>query len=306
MKNALLILALCLAGCQCPAPPPTRTVDAPPPPATAPLFVVKNGCNYPIWIQQQGVPASASVVQIAKGGHASYDIPLAGLASTRFWVKTGCDANGNNCAVGQSSPPCPAAGCAPPVDSKIEATWGCDLPEAQCGKTPQGKTLHGPTWWNSSAVDGFTLPYAIEVAPGGGPGCTNVNCNELSLGQCPVTENLSTSGKYPALASVDLLVAGGGGCFSPCMALTAANDGGKGIQPPSDPRAAMYCCPTPPISSPECRGGPVVGTKYVKAIHAMCHSTAYAYAYDDGVGLHTCTATTVLTMTYCPPQPAAK
>lgn len=320
MKNAALFILLSLVGCSCPVPP--LKLDAPPreapaaSQATSPLLVVKNECGYPIWIQQQGMPSpTLDVRQIRRGGSITYEIPAVGLPSTRFWVKTGCDSDGNNCTIGQSSPPCPAAGCTPPIDSKIEATWGCALPEAQCGLTPQGKTLHGPTWWNSSAVDGYTLPYTIEVGANGGPGCSNVLCNELAQSQCPSNEDLSDNGQYPSLKSVDLHVYGpkpdGGaapmlGCYSTCQALTQVGYGGKGYQPPSDPHAAMYCCPTPPISSAACKAGPVVKTKYVRAVHAMCHDTAYAFAYDDGVGLHTCTASTVLTMTYCPPQPAAK
>jgi len=99
---------------------------------------------------------------------------------------------------------------------------------------------------------------------------------------------------------------GGGydeGCYSPCMALTSAAYGGKGFLPGS-PQAQMYCCPTPPISSPACKAGPVVKTKYVEAVHAMCHGTAYAFAYDDGIGTRTCSPDTTITMTFCPPQPA--
>lgn len=325
MKRVAALAIIALAAIfiiKCPTPPPgqqdaapaTGTTDATADasPATRPIFTVKNECVEPIWVQQQGMPAGvASVVKLEHGKSTTYNIPIAGLASTRFWAKTGCDKDGHNCKVGQSSPPCPPAGCAPPVDSKIEATWGCDLAEKDCGKTPQGKTLKGATFWNASAVDGYTLPFQIEVGKGGGAGCEPVNCNELWQGQCPSVENLSTGGKYPALAKVNLAVLGptpdGGsalamGCFSPCMALTAANDGGKGYQP-GDAQAQMYCCPTPPISSPACNAGPVVKTKYVEAVHAMCHKTTYAFAYDDVLGTRTCTPTTPITMTYCPPQP---
>jgi hypothetical protein len=307
MRIAVILVLLLVAAC--PKPEPQRKAT---PPATRQVLTVKNECAEAIWIQQQNMPGAA-VVKLERRATQVYSVPLAGLASTRLWAKTGCDATGQNCRVGQSAPPCPPSGCTPPIDSMIEATWGCDLPEAECGKTPQGKTLKGPTWWNSSAVGGYTLPYSIEPAPNGGPGCVPVNCNELWKGQCPKDEDLSDGGKYPALKSVDLNVYGPKsdgaapatiGCYSPCQALTQVGYGGKGYQPPSDPRAAMYCCPTPPISAEACRAGPVVKTKYVQAVHSMCHSTAYAYAYDDGVGLHTCTPSTMLTMTFCPPQPA--
>jgi hypothetical protein len=311
LKTLALFLVCFVSGCPNPTPRPAPVKPAlvTPPPATRPLLIVKNECASPIWIQQQGMPAGTpSVTALPVKGSTTYNIPVAGIASTRFWVKTGCDATGQNCPEGQSSPPCPPAGCTPPIDSMIEATWGCDLPEAQCGTTPQGKTLHGPTWWNASEVGGYTVPYSIEPGANGGPGCVAVNCNELWQGQCPDAEDLSTGGKYPEFKSINLNVRGAGGavigCYSPCQALTQVGYGGKGIQPPSDPRAAMYCCPTPPISPGACKAGPVAQTKYVRAVHGMCHKTAYAYAYDDGVGLHTCTPTTVLTMTFCPPQPA--
>jgi Thaumatin family. len=297
----LLFAILALAAC----PKPSTTPDAGP--QTRPVFTIKNGCAEEIWIQQQGMPAGTpAVVKLERGKGTTYNIPIAGLASTRFWAKWGCDKDGQNCKVGQSSPPCPKTGCAPPVDSKIEATWGCDLPEAQCGRTPQGKTLKGATFWNASAVDGYTLPFQIEVGAGGGAGCEPVNCNETYQGQCPTDENLSTDGKYPDLKSVDLHASDGYGCFSPCMKLTTATSaGGKGYLP-SDAQAQWYCCPTPPISSPACQKGPVPKTKYVQNIHAACHNTAYGYAYDDGLGTRTCTPTTKIIMTYCPPQPAAK
>ena len=58
------------------------------------------------------------------------DVPKQGLASARFWAKWGCDESGDNCAIGQSGGPgqsCGAHGCAPPIDSRFEATFGCVL-----------------------------------------------------------------------------------------------------------------------------------------------------------------------------------
>lgn len=314
MKPHALLLFVLLAACPKPADPPAPAKPVVAVPSTREVLTIKNECAETIWIQQQNMPGAA-VVKLGRKAVTTYSVPLAGLASTRLWVKLGCDGNGQNCAIGQSSPPCPPTGCTPPIDSMIEATWGCDLPEAQCGTTPQGKTLKGPTWWNSSEVGGYTLPYSIEPAPNGGPGCVPVNCNELTQTMCPKDEDLSSSGKYPDLKSVDLNVYGpkvdGGpaptiGCYSPCQALTQVGFAGKGYQPPSDPHAALYCCPTPPVSPDACRAGPVVKTKYVQAVHGMCHKTSYAFAYDDGVGLHTCTPSTKLTMTFCPPTPAAR
>jgi hypothetical protein len=130
-------------------------------PQTDRLRVINN-CSYTIWIQQQNMPASTpEVVKLVAGAHQDYAIPDAGQASTRFWPKTGCDSTGQNCTIGQSSDPC--TNCPPPVDSKLESTWGCTLSDqTQCGITPQGDPI-GDTFWNMSAVDGYTLPFTTAI-----------------------------------------------------------------------------------------------------------------------------------------------
>ena len=316
MKKYLVFLAF-LAGCPTPTPvsdggPPAPAAadggiapSALPPVAAGRVLTIKSECEQPVWIQQQGHTGAPAVVPLTKGASTTYAIPDAGLPSVRYWVKAGCDKEGNNCKVGQSSPPCPDGGCAPPVDSKLEVTWGCTLPKEQCTKTPQGHHIQN-TWWNSSAVDGFTLPYTVVVSPES-DACPNVTCAALDQTQCPSSEDLSQglTQKFPADANVDLHVAGGGGCFSPCMALTYPAFGGKGIQPASADAAALYCCPTPPVSSAQCNAGPVVKTKYVDAIHKMCLDTAYGFAYDDAKGLRQCDPKVEVTMTFCPGIPAA-
>lgn len=294
-----LILVLS-ASCPCPQPIPT------PSPSTRKL-TVKSTCKDPIWIQQQGHTGAPALVEITFGKSTTYEIPDEGLPSARYWAKTGCDKDGNNCTTGQSSPPCPAAGCAPPVDSKLEATWGCTLsPKEKCAKTPQGHHIQN-TFWNSSAVDGYTLPYDVRVTEQS-TGCTDVNCAMLDHTQCPADENLDQglTQKWPDDAKIDLRVSGeSNACFSPCTALGFPGYGGKGIQPPSSDQTALYCCPTPPVSSAQCNAGPVVKTKYVKAVHMMCHDTTYAHAYDDATGLRSCAPKIEVTLTFCPGVPAA-
>jgi hypothetical protein len=271
--------------------------------APASRLVIWNQCADAIWVQQQNMPKGIpAVFKIGNGTSVAYDIPAQGLASTRFWAKTGCDATGNNCKMGQSSPPCPAKGCAPPVDSKLEATWGCLSPDpTKCASTPQGNKIDQTTWWNASAVDGYTLPYTITVSGGDGrAACVPVDCSGLSVAGCPTNDDLTTGGKFPQFANQDEHVKGGGGCYSTCGKLTYPTFGGDGVQPPSDPRAQMYCCPTPPVSSPQCQAGPVVKTQYVQAVHAMCKKSVYGYAYDDGVGLRNCSSDTNIVMTYGP------
>ena len=305
-----------LTGLQAPAEQAVgEVVDAAAPaPSPAPSasdagrsLKIINQCADTVWIQQQGHTGSPAVTKLAKGDTATYPIPDAGLPSTRYWPKTGCDDTGNNCKLGQSSPPCPAAGCAPPVDSKLEATWGCTLPKEQCTKTSQGHRIQN-TWWNSSAVDGYTLPFRVEASTESN-GCMGVDCSGLDLNQCPTSENLSQgiAQQHPEFSAVDLRVAGeAGACFSPCAALTYPTFGGKGQQPPAADAPAPYCCPTPPVSPAQCSGGPVVKTKYVEAVHAACHSTAYGYAYDDTLGLRQCDPKVEVTMILCPGVPVAR
>lgn len=278
-------------------------------------FQIVNQCQYTIWIQQQNMPSGVpAVTQLTQGQHVDFDIPDAGLASTRFWPKTGCDNTGQNCVIGQSSPPCPTtpSGCSPPVDSKIEVTWGCTLADqSQCGRTPQGDQFT-VTFYNSSAVDGYTLPFNVHVAPNGGADCVNLDCGDLLLSDCPTTENLSVGNNgstTPAYSSLDLQVKDPdkpgtvGGCFSPCKFLDYPGFGGEGLQDESGNAEALYCCPTPPISSAECRAGPVPNTEYVQNIHKSCTGGVYGYAYDDGVGLHTCSAPTNIQMVFGPNCP---
>jgi hypothetical protein len=265
---------------------------------------VTNKCEIPVWIQQQGFPTDP-LVQLDVGKSHDYQIPAAGLASSRFWPKILCDATGNNCAMGQSSAPCPATGCAPPVDSKLEATWGCTLADkAQCGYTPQGVHMID-TFWNASAVDGYTLPFTVAIKGGDGRGsCDPVDCEGLADAKCPKDEDLSNGGKNPAYAHQNLATknpatsgpfAGGyAGCFSTCTKLNYPGWGGDGLNDPAGGVEQMYCCPTPPISSPACQAGPVAKTKYVDLIHKACKGTTYGYAYDDDIGERNCSGDAVL------------
>ncbi len=279
--------------------------DSPTPPTPRPdqteRFRVENDCSYTIWIQQQNMPTSTpDVVEIVAGSHHDYTIPEEGQASTRFWVKSGCDSDGNNCTVGQSSAPCPAEGCPPPVDSKMEATWGCTLDDtSSC-------TVEGNTFYNSSAVDGYTLPFKVSVVgDSGGDGCVDIDCSDLDQTRCPTSDNLSVGEDghtYSQYASEDLRVLNVHGnqigCFSTCTKFTYPTFGGHGLSNTDDP-AVIYCCPTPPVTSEECRAGPVSGTNYVQAADSMCAGGGYGYAYDDNAGNHNCTPATKIKMTFC-------
>lgn len=309
--RTLIVLVVLATACHHDCSPPARpdATHAQPPSADAgPLparLRVTNKCEVDIWVAQQGFP-SDPLVKLAKNASHDYQIPAAGLASTRFWPKILCDKTGNNCAIGQSSAPCPAKGCAPPVDSKLEVTWGCTLSDkVDCGLTPQGVRMLD-TFWNASAVDGYTLPFTVAIKGGDGrKSCVPVDCANLATAKCPSDEDLSNGGANPAYKSQNLAtknpVSGGyAGCFSTCTKLNYPGWGGDGLNAPAGPVEQMYCCPTPPISSPQCQAGPVAKTKYVESIHKACKKTTYGYAYDDGLGGRDCSGDTVLEFTVGP------
>ena len=99
-------------------------IEAPPPPAAAvnepgSRLRIVNGCSDPLWIANfaGAAPYFPQDIKLAGGSSHDFDIPVEGLAATRFWPKWGCDKDGQNCKVGGSGGPgesCIAAGCAPP------------------------------------------------------------------------------------------------------------------------------------------------------------------------------------------------
>jgi hypothetical protein len=292
---------------------------------------VINGCGQPIWMQYLngtggGTLNAPNRYKLATlGSSISYDIPDIGIAGVRFWPGMGCDANGQNCTIGASGGPasmgftCPAGGCGPPVDSKFEATFGC-MTGSGCQGNPSGNgaPLGNLDWWNTSAVDGYTLPFQVRAigncpvgpqptGPGGPPGGMT-SCAAIRFADCPTTENLSSNGQFPSLSSVNLTLrnpstGATAGCFSPSGKMTFSQwNAGFTTYPPQDPHAQWYSCPTPPITPQQCSAGPANSTKYRNVIHSKCTNT-YAYAYDDTFGLATCPAATNMTYEvtfYCP------
>ena len=294
-----------------------------------------NGCGDPMWVQWLTAPGvtfnAPNRHRLASlGSFIEYDIPDKGLPAMRFWPGLGCDGNGHNCRVGASGGPanlgftCPPGGCAPPIDSKFEATFGCipGVTDAQCYQNPSapGQPLGRGDWWNSSMVDGYTVPMKVVVnghcpvgpqpAPVFGPGGPQggvIDCSTLRVSDCPVNDNLSTNGQFPQLANVNLTVTNPttgavAGCYSPAAKLTFSHwANGFQTYAPDAPQARMYTCPTPPISPEQCSAGPADSTAYRNMIHSHCET--YAYAYDDGYGLSSCPAATNLKYEvtfYCP------
>lgn len=293
-----------------------------------------NGCGEPMWVQWLTSPGISfngpRFPRLAsQGSSIEFDIPDRGLPSMRFWPGFGCDANGHNCRVGASGGPanmgftCPEGGCAPPIDSKFEATFGCipGVADGDCFANPSAPSekLGRGDWWNSSFVDGYTAPMKVVVkgycpvgpqpapvfGPGGPPGGV-IDCSNIRLSDCPTNENLSSEGRFPALSNVNLRAVNPrtgalAGCYSPSAKLTFGNWGNPYNYLPQSPEAQWYACPTPPISPEQCMAGPSDRTRYKAMVHSFCPT--YTYAYDDGVGLSSCPAATNLTYEvtfYCP------
>jgi hypothetical protein len=297
------------------------------PNCTSKRLKIVNGCGNPMWIFfQTGFNGGTLNAQNQKllanmGDFIEYDIPDKGLAGVRFWPGMECDNTGNNCHIGASGGPvsngftCPGTiGCAPPIDSKFEGTFGCvsSMPLANCQANPSANPpapLPRADFWDASMVDGYTLPVKVVVhgscPPGnpGGPAGGIIDCSTLHFSDCPQHENLSTNGQFPSLADENLLrlhptTGQVVGCYSPSSKLTMGQWQSIPNPPftgttfnPADPQAQMYACPTPPITPDVCRAGPAATTNFTNLIHAKCNNT-YAYAYDDVNGLSSCPATT--------------
>ena len=280
---------------------------------------VSNGCGFPIWVAQQNLPGAVPLTYLTEDSHVDFAIPAAGAPSTRFWAKAECDDAGQACQIGQSQAPCPAGGCAPPVDSKLEASFACLLSDAGgCAvnpSSPDGGRLDSILWWNASLVDGFTLPFAVRVSGvetgaedesgpphGRSVHCEPADCSQLKMSECPTDDDLSDDGKNPLYVHQDERTTGGAGCFAPYMKLGYPGHGGDGLNAPAGPVEKMYACPTPPVSPDACRGGPVTKTKYVKLVRRACKETVYSYAYDDALGLRACPGQALLELAYCPEE----
>jgi len=262
---------------------------------------ITNGCKHePLWVAHMATNTSGPDPENLKIEPLKfYDFETEkGLTGTRYWAKMRCDPHGNACDIGESGGPdekCNLTlGCAPPVDTKFEASFG----------------VSGVDWVDVSLVDGWTLPFTFEMdkkcsaGDGDRKVTKKIDCSKLSFDNCPTVENLHNDTKvslqvrHPSTGAVV-------GCYSPCSKLTLnqwQNEAARGFGP-ADPSVAPYCCPTPPESPTACRKGPVATTEFVKAVHRDCPGV-YGYSYDDGMGLLLCPADTKYVMTFfCPSSP---
>lgn len=251
----------------------------------APHISVRNQCGFNVWLAQLAnsgfSPLSGSGIDgtglLNPGQTGTFTIPDGGWGG-RFWPKTGCDSSGNNCEAGSSSPPCPANGCEPPSDTKVEFFY-----------FPLSDTVDTP-YYDVSLVDGYSLATRITPDRTGGS-CVESTC-AVSLNSCPTNE-IDGLGDLRVFVNGKVVM-----CLSPCKRWNYPAPYGMGQPENVDPGLHM-CCPTPPVSVDDCRNGDVVRTNYVNLIHSVCPS-AYSYAYDDLGGLHNCPAGTSFDVTFCP------
>jgi len=257
-------------------------------------LIITNACGTdPMWIasmfREEHRARYPNNVKLEPGESVTFDMPVAeSVVATRFWPKMGCDEHGSNCRMGSSGGPgqgCPPTGCAPPVDTKFEATWW------------DFNTAEPVDWWDTSGVDGYTLPYKLTLESGC-PNGHSLDCSTLSLDDCPKDEVLNGEPKDLTLkyhGSEEKV-----GCYSPCGKLTYSNWGNRPWYAPQAYEAREYCCPTPPESPESCRAGPIEKTQFVKLFRKKCQGV-YSYAYDDAVGLQTCPVGTTYNWTiFCP------
>jgi len=297
-------------SCECPSSPAPS--PGPPPANTSNTrLTVVNGCKSggPMWIAHivaGGVGPDPQDVMIQPGESAQFHTgsgESGGLSATRFWPKMGCDHTGSNCSVGSSGGPgegcvVRVAGqaddyshCAPPVDTKFEATF------AAPGSGTQDCV-------DMSLVDGYSLPFKMQVSGGS---CTRnqsafdgMDCSGLSMSRCPTAEILDHQTKD--LNAIDPKTSKQGGCYSPCMKLTDDKWNPKGTAVAADSAVAgPYCCAGASGSPGTCKGnaGGILNTTYLETVKDLCPS-AYGYAYDDKTATISCTTTTTYTVTfYC-------
>jgi len=238
-----------------------------------------NRCSQDVWVSPltnaQGPPLPDGIQRLANGASHAYMIPDGGWGG-RFWPKTGCDANGQNCEVGQSIDPCLPTGCDPPAETKVEFFF------------PSSNDPND-VWYDVSLVDGYSLP--AEIVPNRFSGsCVATQCR-LSLDLCP--QNEAHVGDLRVMKNGRAVA-----CLSPCKKWNYPPPFGHG-RPEDTAEGLWLCCPTPPIDPLPCREGIIVDADYVHLVHRTC-PTAYSYSYDDEAGLHNCPNPTNFAVTFCP------
>jgi len=277
-------------------------------------LIIRNGCDQEtMWIAHIATDKPGpdpQDVRLEPGQEFAFQTPD-NLRATRYWPKIGCDDQGGSCFIGESGGPkesCNHGGdnytnCAPPVDSKFEATFGengqpCD-PNVE-----GGRGMRGCDFVDMSLVDGFTLPFTFTLNGKCEEGWTEktIDCRGLTLDRCPSAEVLKDF-NLKVTETLDLRAHRSNesriqGCYSPCMKLRDDKWTDQEERSPTDSVIRPYCCPEG-VEPDECRRGPINDAAYFKLLQSTC-SGSYSYAYDDNKLLR-CDSTTVYTVTFfCP------
>ena len=115
-----------------------------------------------------------------------------------------------------------------------------------------------------------------------------LNCQSLNKAACP-TQNIDSAGNVDLSAYNIDKDNKWAGCYSPCAVLTYTNWGNQYAKySPDQHPADEYCCAGAYDTNPTCSQGPDPNMTYTEVVHDHCD--AYAWAYDDAVGLKACTS----------------
>lgn len=278
---------------------------------------ITNGCkDEPMWIAQfseHEAVLGKQNVKLAPGSSHDVEVPQAGFGpiASSWYSKWRCVDDGNACAVGDSGGPgqrCDdAAGCAPPLDSKLSARLG---KQGKPCNTTAGKH-EGCDFIDISLQDGYTVPFKLVIKGDCGRAYEHassdrkhkvVDCSRLSVDRCPADESLGEFGSGLNLQAINPTRSTVAGCYSPCTKLSypdwvkpsgAASYVRKG--PGQLAGADRFCC-----SSLKSCDGTLSKTAFVRTVHEMCPGVN-AFDYDRGMGVGTCPAGTRYEMVFfCP------
>lgn len=307
---------------------------------TGDTIIVEARCTLPITSVNNKIISAAPLPNykpnyvLLSNDSKIFKIPEEGLSAVKIWAKFNCDIGTDSykCLMGQSMQDwnentkqadagCSNSyyGCTPPIDSIFEATFGCTYDDkTKCALNPskQDEKLLDVTFFDISHVDGYTLPYKLEIV-GDNSKCDNnkglkiIDGTKLTLDKCPEENKLvlkDTNINSPTYGK-NIVV----GCMSPCQKYTYSDPFGLNYTTnPNDTAkifsedAVKYCCPTPIkyvkdnntvseectlkngcTSSDNCGDLGIKETEYYKVIKKIVPDN-YAFAYDDSNGLHTC------------------
>ena len=145
---------------------------------------VYNNCGFPVYMQAIHAPSQfESLVNVAPQSSYDYSINGQPVISFTLFPKYNCDATGQNCEVGQEIGAGPILNGKqysnqPPIDSLFEGTFN----------------VNG-SYYDGSAVNGYTLPFLINVTPSSdetSANCLGADASALTLDKCPTNDDIST------------------------------------------------------------------------------------------------------------------